>query len=146
MRLKIAASVTVLTLAAVVVSFAQNKAAVQLEKPGSIHAGGPIAFTVKLNEPMPKGAHFDLRISPVSVDEEVDLGAGQPINGSEKDFRVSGTLPEAAVPGEWRIKVIWLFLPGAGWTTNTLSPNDVKFEVEGKPYPIPTKAEVTIDR
>jgi hypothetical protein len=146
MKLKIALSILVLVLAGLVLASAQEKAAVEMEKPGSIHAGGPIAFVVKLNEPMPKGAHFDFRISPVSVDEEVDLGSGQPVVGSDREFRVTGTLPEAAVPGEWHIKVIWFFLPGAGWTNNTLSPNDVRFQVEGKSYPIPTKADVTLAR
>ena len=37
-------------------------------------------------------------------DEEVDLGSGQPIGGSDREFGVSGTrYSEAAVPGEWRI-------------------------------------------
>lgn len=57
---------------------AQQKAGVQMEKLGPIRAGGPIAFTVKLDEPLPKGARFDLRISPISADEEIDLGSGEP--------------------------------------------------------------------
>jgi hypothetical protein len=57
---------------------------------------------------------------------------------------VSGTLPEGALPGDWQINVIYLFLPGSGWTHTTIAPNDLKFVVEGKPYSIPTKAEVTL--
>ena len=129
-----------------VIVAAQNKAGVQMEKPGPLHAGGPVAFVVKLNEPLPKGARFDFRISPVSTDEEIALGSVEPVNGSDREFRVSGTLPEGAVPGEWRIKVIWLLLPGAGWTNNTISPNDLRFTVEGKAYPIPTKADVALAR
>lgn len=145
MKLQAAVGIAILVLAAVVVA-AQNKAGVQMEKPGPFHAGGPIAFAVKLNEPMPKGGRFDFRISPVSVDEEIALGSVEPINGSDREFRVAGTLPDGAVPGEWHIKVIWFLLPGANWTNNTISPNDLRFQVEGKAYPIPSKADVTLAR
>jgi hypothetical protein len=40
----------------------------------------------------------------------------------------------------------WLFLPGTGWTHNNIATNDLRFHVEGKPYPIPSKAEVSIAR
>ena len=113
-------------------------------EPGPFKPGSPIVFHVKLNEPLPKGAHFDFRISPVSGDEEIALGSGEAVDASQRVFRVSGTLPEGALPGDWHITVIWLFLPGSGWTHTTIAPNDLKFEVEGKPYPIPTKAEVTV--
>jgi hypothetical protein len=136
----------VLALATAAASIGQDKATVQVEKPGPFEPGGPIVFNVKLNESLPKGAHFDLRISPVSADEEIPLGSGEPIGGSDKDFRVSAKLPEGALPGEWHISVIWFFLPGAGLTHSTIAPNALKFEVKGKPYPIPTKAEVTVSR
>jgi len=146
MKPKAAISVAVLMLAAVLVSFAQDKAAVKMEQAGPLHGGDTVTFNVKLNEPLPKGAHFDFRVSPVSADQEITLGSVEPIKGSETDFRVTGKLPEAAVPGEWHISVIYLFLPGAGWTHNTIAPNDLRFRVEGQPYPIPTKAEVTLTR
>jgi hypothetical protein len=137
---------TVVVLSAVVVSSGQEKAAVQLEKADLIRAGGPIVLKVKLNEPLPKGARFDLRISPVGADEEIALGGGEPINNSQTEFRISGTLPEGALPGDWHISIIYFFLPGAGWTHSTIAPNDLRFHVEGKSYPIPTKAEVSISR
>jgi hypothetical protein len=133
-----------LVLAMVVIPWAQDKAVVGMEKSGPFKPGGPIVFQIKLNEPLPKGAHFDFRISPVSADEEIALGSGDAVDESRRDFRISGTLPEGALPGEWHINVIYLFLPGSGWTHTTIAPNDLKFEVEGKPYPIPTKAEVTV--
>jgi len=131
-------------LSAVGLPLAQDKAAVQTEKPGPFRPGSPIVFNVKLNEPLPKGAHFDFRISPVSGDEEVALGPGQIVGDKQTEFRVTGTLPEGALPGEWHVSVIWLFLPGSGWTHHQIAPNDLRFTVEGKPYPIPTKAEVTV--
>ena len=136
-----AASLVVATAA---IPWAQDKAVVGMEKSGPFKPGKPIVFQVKLNEPLPKGAHFDFRISPVSADEEIALGSGEPVDPSQKVFRVSGILPEGALPGDWHISVIWLFLPGSGWTHTTIAPTALKFEVEGKPYPIPTRAEVTV--
>ena len=146
MNLKAITAIGALLLASAAISVAQEKATVQMEKPSAFRAGGPISFNVKLNEPLPQGAHFDFRISPVSTEEQVSLGSGEPVKGSLTEFRVSGRLPEGALPGEWRISVIYLFLPGAGWTTHTIVPNDLRFQVEGKSYPIPTKADVTIEQ
>jgi hypothetical protein len=131
-------------LSAVSLSFSQDKAAVQTQASGPFHPGSPIVFTLKLNEPLPKGAHFDLRISPASANQEISLGSGQAVDEKQTEFRVAGTLPEGALPGDWHISVIWLFLPGSGWTNNQIAPNDLRFKVEGKPYPIPTKADVTV--
>jgi hypothetical protein len=144
MSVRAAIFATALVVATAAIPWAQDKAVVGMEKSGPFKPGNPIVFQVKLNDPLPKGAHFDFRISPVSADEEIALGSGEPVDASQKVFRVSGTLPEGALPGEWHINVIYLFLPGSGWTHTTIAPNDLKFEVEGKPYPIPTKAEVTV--
>jgi hypothetical protein len=134
----------VVLLSAVGLISAQDKATVQTQASGPFHPGGPIVFNVKLNEPLPKGAHFDFRISPLSADEEISIGSGEAVGSTQTDFRITGTLPEGALPGEWHISVIWLFLPGSGWTHNQIAPNDLRFKVEGKPYPIPTKADVTV--
>jgi hypothetical protein len=127
--------------------FAQDKAAIQMDKQQDVlKVGGPIAFTVKLNEPLPKGARFDVHVSPVSADEDISLSSPQASSEGEKTFRVSGNLPAGAVPGEWHVTVVWLFLPGTGWTHNRIETNNVTFHVGGKPYAIPTKAEITVDR
>jgi hypothetical protein len=123
---------------------AQDKAAISVEDAKAFRPGSPISFVVKLNEPLPVGAHFDLRISPTTADEEVDMGSGEAVGDSKTEFRVSGKLPEGALPGEWHISVIYLLLPGAGWTHNTIAPNDLRFKVEGKPFAIPTKADVVV--
>lgn len=125
---------------------AQDKAAVQVDKPGSFKAGEPIVFGINLNESLPKGARLDLRISPVTGDQEVSLGDGQALDESRKKFRVSGVLPQGALPGEWHISVVWLFLQGTNWTHSSIATNNLKFQVEGKPYTVPTKAEVTVSR
>lgn len=132
------------TIAIAATAFAQDKAAVQTTGSSPFHSGGPIVFNLKLNEPLPKGARFDFRICPVSADEEVPLGPGEPINNERTEFRIAGTLPDGALPGDWHISVIWLFLPGSGWTHNQIVPNDLRFKVEGKPYSIPTTAQVTV--
>jgi hypothetical protein len=134
----------VIFLSTVGLSSAQDKATVQTQASGPFHPGGPIVFNVKLNEPLPKGAHFDFRISPLSTDEEISFGSGESATSTQTDFRIAGTLPEGALPGDWHISVIWLFLPGSGWTHNQIAPDDLRFKVEGKPYAIPTKAAVTV--
>jgi hypothetical protein len=149
MKLKMLISVVMVVIAivcVVVLSLAQNKAAVQMDKPGPIHAGGSIALRVKLNEPLPKGAYFQMRISPISIDQQIPLNSEPAVNSSQSEFRVSGTLPETAVPGTWHISTIYLFLAGTSWTSNTIAPNNLTFQVEGTSYPIPTKAEVSLVR
>jgi hypothetical protein len=145
MKARAAISFVVMVLVTVVVSSAQDKAAVQMEKAGPLRGGDAIAFHVKLNESLPQGAYFDFRISPISADEEISLGA-VPISGSDSEFRVAGKLPDGALPGDWHISVIYLHLAGAGWTHSTIAPNDLRFHVEGKSYAIPTKADVTLVR
>ena len=87
-----------------------------------------------------------LFLQPVSADEEISLGPAQSVNGSDSEFRVAGKLPDGTLPGEWHVLVIYLHLAGAGWTYNTIAPNDLRFQVEGKPYAIPTRAAVTLTR
>ncbi len=146
MKARAAISLVALVLATVIVSPAQDKAAVQIEKAGPLRGGDLIAFDLKLNEPLPRGASLDFRISPISADEEISLGSAEPIKGSDSEFRVAGKLPDGALPGDWHISVIYLHLAGAGWTHNTIAPNDLRFRVEGKSYAIPTKADVTLVR
>jgi hypothetical protein len=133
-----------MTLFLASLSAAQNKAAIATDSSGAFHPGGKIAFTVKLNEPLPKNARFDFRISPSSVDQQVSLGSGEPVDDKRTEFRVTGTLPDDALAGDWHISVIWLFLPGSTWTSSRITPNDVHFKIEGKPYQIPSTAEVTV--
>ncbi len=144
--MRVSLGVSVLVVLASMVTFSQDKASVQMDKSESFKAGEPISFNVELDEPLPKGAHFDFRISPISADEEIPLGSGDPLDASNRHFRVSGKLPEGVLPGEWHISVIWLFLPGSGWTHNTITPNDLRFKVEGRQYPIPRKAVVSAER
>ena len=145
-RMVICCMLLIAATCGVAFSLAQDSASVRSDRPDAFHPGGPIAFTVTLNQQLPKGARFDFRISPLAADEEISLGPGDPVGGSATEFRVSGKLPEGALPGEWHISAIYLFLPGASWTHNTIAPNALRFKVEGAGYAIPSKATVMVRR
>jgi hypothetical protein len=109
------------------------------------HGGSEVSFKMKLDDPLPEGAHFDVRLSPTAVDQEVTVSSGDPTDKERTEFLLKAKLPDKVVPGEWHIKVVWLFLPGASWTFNTLTTNaDFKFEVEGPNVEIPTKATAAL--
>ena len=109
------------------------------------HGGDEVAFKMVLNEPLPEGANFNVRLSPITTDQELPVGSGDPINKERTEFLLKAKLPQKVVPGEWHIKVVWLFLPGTSWTTSTLATNpDFKFFVDGPGIDIPTKATATL--
>jgi hypothetical protein len=86
-KLRSAISVVTVVLSAGLLLSAQDKAVVQMDsKPAPFKAGGSVGFTFTLNEPLPKGAHFDFRISPVAADEEISLGSGRPSMRRESAF------------------------------------------------------------
>ncbi len=130
-------------------AFAQDRASVKIDNANNthFHPGDSIAFQVKLNEPLPEGASFRIRISPTKVSQLIDLVSDKPEDAGRTLFLVRGSLPKEALTGEWAINVIYLFLPGTGWTTNTIQPTmPVKFFVEGKEFAIPTTAQVTVTK
>jgi len=111
------------------------------------HGGDEVAFKVVLNDPLPEGASFNVRLSPATTDQELQVGAGSATNKERTEFLLKAKLPEEVVPGEWHIKVVWLFLPGTSWTNNTLATNpDFKFFVDGPKIDVPTKATATLVR
>lgn len=124
----------------------KNQASAQVE---AVHdqfrPGSDLIFKMKLNEALPEGAHFDVRLSPAGLDQEIPVSSGEPTNKERTEFTLKTKLPLSAVPGEWHIKVVWLFLSGTSWTSNTLTTNaDFKFVVEGPKIEIPTKATATL--
>ena len=140
--------VTLIFLLSGALAQSQERAAVQMDNPNThFHPGDPIALQVKLNEPLPEGAHFLIRISPTKVSQLIDLSSDKPEDTGRTLFVVRGSLPKEALPGEWGINVIYLFLPGTGWTNNTIQPTTpVKFVVEGKEFPIPTTAQIAVTK
>lgn len=109
-----------------------------------IHPGSELKFKMVLNEALPDGAHFNVRLSPIKADQEIDVSSGEPTNKERTEFILRTKLPDGAIAGEWHIKIVWLFLAGTGWTNNTLSTNEMRFVVEGPTIEIPTKATATI--
>jgi hypothetical protein len=89
---------TLLLAAATVVSYGQDKAAVRMEKPGPIRPGGSVVFNIKLNEPLPTGAHFDFRISPVSADEEIPWAQENLLTGLTRSFESLENFQKAHCP------------------------------------------------
>ena len=140
--------VTLLLLLSGAVALSQERAAVQIDNPNThFHPGDSIAFQVKLNEPLPEGASFWLRISPSKVTRLISLRSDEPEDTGRTSFVVRGSLPKDAVPGEWGINVICLFLPGTEWTSNTIQPKTpVKFVVERKEFAIPTMAQIAVTK
>jgi hypothetical protein len=108
------------------------------------HPGSELTFKMALNEPLPEGANFSVRLSPVKTDQEIAVSSGEATNKERTEFTLHTKLPDAAIAGEWHIKIVYLFLAGTGWTNNTLTTNDMQFTVEGPKIEIPTKATATI--
>jgi hypothetical protein len=93
--------------------------------------GSDLVFTVKLDKPLPEGARFDVRLSPVNLNQELSVSSGEPTNRERTEFKLQTKLPETAWPGPWHIGVVWLFLPGSSWTSSQITTNDLKFIVDG---------------
>ncbi len=140
--------VTLLLLLSGTVALSQERAAAQMDNPNThFHPGDSIAFQVKLNEPLPEGASFSLRISPSKASRLIALTSDKPEDTGRTLFVVRGSLPMDAVPGEWSVNLVYLFLPGTGWTSNTIQPTTpVKFVVEGKEFAIPTTAQIDVTK
>jgi hypothetical protein len=108
------------------------------------HGGEEVSFTMKLNDPLPEGARFDVRLSPVGINQELSVSSTEPTDKSRKEFLLKFTLPEHARGGEWHIFTVYLFLPGASWVGNTITTNDLRFMVDGPDGPIPSSAVAKI--
>src|SRR5947209_8268446 len=83
--------------------FAQDKAALSMNSAQKLKPGDKIALSVTLNEPLPEGAYFSVRLSPTALDQEVPLAA-EATDQSRKSFIARGTIPQGATGGEWRVK------------------------------------------
>lgn len=128
-----------------VISEEPDKAAAQLTAgTPHFHGGDEVSFTMKLNEPLPEGARFDVRLSPVGVNQELSVSSEQPTDKDRREFLLKFKLPEYARGGEWHIFTVWLFLPGASWVGNTIATNEMKFVVDGPSGPLPSNATAAI--
>jgi hypothetical protein len=146
-KLSIATPILALLALAPAASFGLNDthASAQLESDVThLHPGSDLTFKVVLDDPLPAGAYFQVRLSPVKVDQELPVVSGEPIDKGRKEFLLHAKLPDGSIPGDWHIKIVYLFLAGTSWTSNTLSTNQMPFVVEGSNVEVPTKATATI--
>jgi hypothetical protein len=109
-----------------------------------IRPGSDLTFKMVLDDPLPEGARFDVRLSPVAVNQQMTVSSAEPANKERTEFILHAKLPEGALPGEWHISTVYLFLAGSSWTGSTLATNDMRFVVEGPKVEIPTKGTATI--
>ena len=124
-----------------------NKAAAQLTTDAPhFHGGDEVSFVMKLNEPLPEGARFDVRLSPVSVNQEMTASSQEPSDKDRKEFLLKFKLPDHARGGEWHISTVYLFLPNVSWTGSTIATNEMKFVVDGPNGPLPSNGAATIVR
>lgn len=122
-----------------------DKAAAQLTAATPhFHGGDEVSFTMTLNEPLPEGARFDVRLSPAGVNQELSVSSGEPTDKDRKKFLLRFRLPEHARGGEWHIYTVWLLLPGSSWAGSTISTNEMTFLVDGPSGPLPSNATATI--
>ncbi len=108
------------------------------------HGGDEVSFTMKLNEPLPEGARFDVRLSPVSVNQEMTVSSQESTDKDRKVFLLKFKLPDHARGGEWHIATVYLFLPNVSWTSSTIATNEMKFVVDGPDGRLPSGATATI--
>ena len=110
-----------------------------------LHSGSDVIFRMKLDHPLPKGAHLDVRLSPVSIRQEFPSLSTEAANPERTEFIVKAKLPEDAVTGPWHIGVVWLFLEGSSTTYNQIATNDLQFVVDGKKVDLPTRGTVSLE-
>jgi hypothetical protein len=78
------------------------------------------------------------------VNQELPVSSQDPTDKDRREFLLKTRLPDHARGGEWRIAVVWLFLPGTSWTSSTIGTNEMKFIVDGPQGPLPSGAVATI--
>ena len=73
-----------------------DKAAAQLTATTPhFHGGDEVSFTMTLNEPLPEGARFDVRLSPAGVNQELSVSSGEPADKDRKKFLLEVQSPRA---------------------------------------------------
>jgi hypothetical protein len=65
-----------------------------------IKPGSDLVFKVRLNQPLPQGARFDVRLSPVGFNQELAVSSGEPNDKDRKEFTLQTKLPETAWAGQ----------------------------------------------
>ncbi len=72
----------------------ETHASVQMQSDvARLHPGSDLSFKMTLNDPLPMGASFQVRLSPVKVDQEVPVPSGEPTDKDRKEFILHVKLP-----------------------------------------------------
>jgi hypothetical protein len=133
-----------LILTGVVTIRAQQTAAVQMAQPDAdISAGKKLVLEVRLDKPLPLDSSVIARVRPEGAAQLVQLSSAIPDDASRTKFTLNTTLPTPVVPGKWTLEAVFVTLPGSG-SWQSIEHNQLTFQVQGKPFPIPSKAEVTV--
>ena len=131
--------------AAVISIRAQQSAGVQMAQPGAdIVSGKPLVLAVTLDKPLPTDSSVIARVRPDGASQQIiQLESSSPDDSSRKKFTLKTVMPTPVVPGKWHLETVFITLPGSiQW--QTLDHNPLTFEVQGKPFETPSKAEVTL--
>jgi len=133
-----------LIFAAVISIRAQQSAAVQMVPSGSnIESGKPLILEIKLDKPLPAETSVIARVRPEDVSQLIVLQSSTPDDPSRTKITLKTVLPTTTVPGKWKLEDVFIALPGSNiW--QPLEHNAVEFDVQGKPFPIPSRADVTL--
>ncbi len=107
------------------------------------HGGDEVNFKLTLNEPLPKGAHIDVRFSPSGIAQQFSSSCDEPNDKDRKELLCKFKLADNARGGQWQIAVVYFFLQNVSWTSSTIA-TDLKFQVDGPDGPLPTTATAKI--
>lgn len=132
-------------LSAVIAIHAQQSAGVQMAQPAAdIASGKSLVLEITLNEPLPTDSAVIARVRPDGASQQVlQLQSSSPDDSGRKKFTLKTVMPTPVEPGKWHLESVFVTLPGSIQWQN-LDHNPLTFEVQGKPFETPTKAEVTL--
>jgi hypothetical protein len=131
----------------VIAIHAQQSAGVQMAQAGAdITNGKSLVLEITLNEPLPTDSSVIARVRPDGASQQIiQLQSSTPEDSSRKKFTLKTVMPTPVTPGKWHLESVFVTLPGSIQWQN-LDHNPLTFEVQGKPFEIPSKAEVTLGR
>ena len=116
---------------------------VHLPEREKVAGGKVLALEVKLDKPLPPESTVFARVRPESVSQLILMSSATSDDSTRTKITVKATLPNVVVPGKWRLEDIFISLPGTNiW--QPLEHNQLTFDVQGKQFPIPQKAEVSV--
>ena len=145
-KVVLASSLLVCSIFAVVIAIhAQQSAGVQMAQEGAdIASGKSLVLEITLNEPLPNDSSVIARVRPDGASQQIiQLQSSTADDSSRKKCTLKVIMPTPVTPGKWHLESVFVTLPGSIQWQN-LDHNPLTFEVQGKPFEIPSKADVTL--